>query len=66
MHKYKIILFQPGNDAYAFVEFVDHVTASAALAILNQRLFLEKVCNVYCIYSAIFDNYVIFPYYLIY
>ncbi|EFN68007.1 hypothetical protein EAG_08121 [Camponotus floridanus] len=33
---------RPGNDPYAFVEFVDHVAASAALTTLNQRLFLEK------------------------
>ncbi|KYM99067.1 hypothetical protein ALC62_10181 [Cyphomyrmex costatus] len=31
----------PGGDAYAFVEFEDHITASAALT-LNQRLFLKK------------------------
>ncbi|TGZ38431.1 hypothetical protein DBV15_06734 [Temnothorax longispinosus] len=34
---------RPGSDAYAFVEFADHVTASAALTTLNQRLFLEKM-----------------------
>jgi len=34
------------------VEFEDHVTASAAVATLNQRLFLEKVRGSY-IYPAI-------------
>jgi len=36
-------LFQSGSDPYAFVEFADHVAASAALTALNQRLFLGKV-----------------------
>ncbi|XP_011878852.1 PREDICTED: nucleolysin TIAR-like [Vollenhovia emeryi] len=40
------VIREPGNDAYAFVEFVDHVTASAALTTLNQRLFLEKEMKV--------------------
>ncbi|KYN33138.1 hypothetical protein ALC56_12471 [Trachymyrmex septentrionalis] len=33
---------QLGGDTYAFVEFENHITASAALTTLNQRLFLEK------------------------
>ncbi|XP_067209441.1 nucleolysin TIAR-like isoform X2 [Linepithema humile] len=36
------IIREPGNDCYAFVEFADHIAASAALTALNQRLFLEK------------------------
>ncbi|XP_024875439.1 nucleolysin TIAR isoform X1 [Temnothorax curvispinosus] len=40
------IIREPGSDAYAFVEFEDHVTASAALTTLNQRFFLEKEMKV--------------------
>jgi len=43
-------LFQSGSDPYAFVEFADHVAASAALTALNQRLFLGKV-SIYGFFS---------------
>lgn len=38
-----VYVFQGGNDHYAFVEFADHMGASASLSALNQRLFLGKV-----------------------
>ncbi|XP_018313549.1 nucleolysin TIAR isoform X2 [Mycetomoellerius zeteki] len=37
------IIRELGGDTYAFVEFEDHITVSAALTTLNQRLFLEKL-----------------------
>ncbi|XP_071447806.1 nucleolysin TIAR-like [Hetaerina americana] len=37
------IIREPGNDPYAFVEFTDHQAASAALAAMNKRVFLEKI-----------------------
>jgi hypothetical protein len=43
IHKLMPELFQSDSDPYAFVEFADHVAASATLTALNQRLFLGKV-----------------------
>ncbi|KAK3698691.1 hypothetical protein RRG08_046193 [Elysia crispata] len=36
------IIHEPGNDPYAFVEFVDGSSASAALAALNKRMVWGK------------------------
>ncbi|GFR86637.1 nucleolysin TIA-1/TIAR [Elysia marginata] len=36
------IIKEPGNDPYAFVEFVDGGSASAALAALNKRMVWGK------------------------
>ncbi|GFO50255.1 nucleolysin tia-1/tiar, partial [Plakobranchus ocellatus] len=33
----------PGNDPYAFVEFVDGTSAAAALAALNKRMVWGKI-----------------------
>lgn len=38
--------FQPGNDPYAFVEFIDGSSAAAALAALNKRMVMGKVSSV--------------------
>lgn len=38
-----LFLFQPGNDPYAFVEFIDGNSAAAALAALNKRMVMGKV-----------------------
>uniref|UniRef100_A0A0B7B3V3 RRM domain-containing protein n=1 Tax=Arion vulgaris TaxID=1028688 RepID=A0A0B7B3V3_9EUPU len=39
-------VYYPGNDPYAFVEFVDGSAASAALAALNKRMVLGKEMKV--------------------
>ncbi|CAG5130189.1 unnamed protein product, partial [Candidula unifasciata] len=36
------IIHEPGNDPYAFVEFIDGSSAAAALAALNKRMVLGK------------------------
>nr|KAF7431757.1 hypothetical protein H0235_004681 [Vespula pensylvanica] len=38
-----IISFQFRNEPYAFVEYADHASASAALGALHQRHFLDKI-----------------------
>nr|CAD7397391.1 unnamed protein product [Timema cristinae]CAD7425237.1 unnamed protein product [Timema monikensis] len=40
------IIREPGNDPYAFLEFVTHQGAATALAAMNKRLFLEKEMKV--------------------
>lgn len=40
------IIREPGNDPYAFVEFINHPSASTALAAMNKRLFLDKEMKV--------------------
>ncbi|KAI8777245.1 nucleolysin TIAR isoform X10, partial [Biomphalaria glabrata] len=36
------IIHEPGNDPYAFVEFIDGSSAAAALAALNKRMVMGK------------------------
>ena len=38
-----IIIIQPGNDPYAFIEFSDHSSAANALTAMNKRICLGKV-----------------------
>lgn len=40
------IIREPGNDPYAFVEFIDHQAASTALIAMNKRYFLDKEIKV--------------------
>ncbi|BFY98558.1 hypothetical protein BsWGS_01599 [Bradybaena similaris] len=40
------IIHEPGNDPYAFVEFIDGSSAAAALAALNKRMVLGKEMKV--------------------
>ncbi|KAH9524842.1 hypothetical protein Btru_028013 [Bulinus truncatus] len=35
-------VYYPGNDPYAFVEFIDGSSAAAALAALNKRMVMGK------------------------
>ena len=50
---YFLRMFEGGNDHYAFVEFADHVGASASLSALNQRLFLGKVSEAFITHKFI-------------
>ena len=43
------MLFQPGNDPYAFVEFAEHQAAAAALMAMNKRMCLGRVSVCLCI-----------------
>lgn len=40
------IIREPGNDPYAFIEFMNHQSASTALTAMNKRIFLEKEMKV--------------------
>ncbi|XP_014243625.1 nucleolysin TIAR [Cimex lectularius] len=40
------VIREPGNDPYAFVDFISHPGAATALAAMNKRLFLEKEMKV--------------------
>ncbi|XP_063231079.1 nucleolysin TIAR [Bacillus rossius redtenbacheri] len=40
------IIREPGNDPYAFLEFMTHQGAATALAAMNKRVFLEKEMKV--------------------
>ncbi|XP_055874305.1 cytotoxic granule associated RNA binding protein TIA1-like isoform X4 [Biomphalaria glabrata] len=40
------IIHEPGNDPYAFVEFIDGSSAAAALAALNKRMVMGKEMKV--------------------
>lgn len=40
------IIREPGNDPYAFIEFMTHQAASTALTAMNKRIFLEKEMKV--------------------
>lgn len=45
LQMFLIISFQSRNEPYAFVEYADHASASAALGALHQRHFLDKVSS---------------------
>ncbi|XP_055385125.1 nucleolysin TIAR isoform X2 [Condylostylus longicornis] len=40
------IIREPGNDPYAFIEYITHQSAATALIAMNKRLFLEKEIKV--------------------
>ncbi|XP_067014748.1 nucleolysin TIAR [Anabrus simplex] len=40
------IIREPGNDAYAFLEFANHQGAATALGAMNKRVFLKKEMKV--------------------
>lgn len=40
------VIREPGNDPYAFLEFVHHTVAATALAAMNKRSFLDKEMKV--------------------
>lgn len=40
------VIREPGNDPYAFIEFLSHTGAATALAAMNKRVFLDKEMKV--------------------
>ena len=50
------VIFQPGNDPYAFVEFAEHQAAAAALMAMNKRMCLGRVSVVGCLLYVYIDH----------
>lgn len=54
------IIREPGNDPYAFIEFITYQSATTALTAMNKRLFLDKeikVNNSFTLYYLVSYNF---------